>query len=106
MNNAWLCHRRVMSRVSNLINWLINKLMAIYGVLLSVSITTSNAPVPVALGLPRIILPEGVVRSSKSPNSVASEINAAVVSKEALSKGDEFVEIPLRLKGLYPPSNV
>ena len=44
------------------------------------SITTSNTPVPVALGLPRIILPEGVVRSSKSPNSVASEINAAVVS--------------------------
>ena len=67
-----LCHA---SRIS-----FINKLIAIYGELVSVSITTSNAPVPVVLGLPRIILPEGVVRSSKSPNSVASERNAAVVS--------------------------
>ena len=73
---------------------------------LLVSITTSNTPVPVALGLPRTMFPEGVVRLSKSPNSVASERNAAVVSYEALSRGDGFVEIPLRLNGLYPPSNV
>ena len=69
-----LCHA---SQISLVVNY---KLIAIYGELLSVSITTSNVPVPVALGFPKIILPEGVVRSSKSPNSVASEMNAAVVS--------------------------
>jgi hypothetical protein len=30
----------------------------------------------------------------------------AVVSNDALSSGDELLEIPFRLNGLYPPSNV
>ena len=52
------------------------------------------------------MFPDGVVRSSKSPWRVASDKNAAVVSYDALSSGDGFVDIPFRLKGLYPPSNV
>lgn len=42
----------------------------------------------------------GLERSSKSPKSVASDKNAAVVSNDALSKGEEREEIPVRLKGL------
>ena len=70
------------------------------------SINTPNAPVPVALGRPNTMFPDGVLRSSKSPCNVASPRNAIVVSYDALSSGDGFVEMPLRLKGLYPPSNV
>jgi hypothetical protein len=70
------------------------------------TVITSNAPVPIALGRPRTMLPDGVVSSSKSPCSAASEMNAAVVSYDALRSGDECVEIPFRLNGLYPPSNV
>jgi hypothetical protein len=66
----------------------------------------SNAPVPVELGLPTTIFPEGDVRLSKSPYSVASEMKEPVVSNDAFSSGEELVEIPFRLKGLYPPSNV
>lgn len=63
-------------------------------------ITMSNTPVPVRFRRPITMFPEGVVRSSKSPCRVASDRNAAVVSYDALSKGDGFVESPLRLKGL------
>jgi hypothetical protein len=66
----------------------------------------SNAPVPVELGLPTTMFPEGDVRLSKSPYSVASEMKEPVVSNDAFSNGEELVEIPFRLKGLYPPSNV
>lgn len=69
-------------------------------------ITISNTPVPVRFSLPITILPDGVDRSSKSPCSVASERNAAVVSYDALSRGDGFVDMPFLLKGLYPPSKV
>lgn len=69
-------------------------------------ITTSNTPVPVKLSLPATMFPEGDLRSSKSPCKVASERNAAVVSKEALRRGEELVAMPERLNGLYPPSNV
>ena len=72
----------------------------------STDMTTSKTPVPVWLSLPMTMFPDGVVRSSKSPWRVASEKNAAVVSYDALSSGDGFVDIPFRLKGLYPPSNV
>jgi hypothetical protein len=67
---------------------------------------TSNAPVPVVLGRPRTMLPDGVVSSSKSPCSAASDKKLAVVSYDAFSSGDECVAMPLRLNGLYPPSNV
>ncbi len=62
--------------------------------------TTSNTPVPVRFGLPNTILPDGLDRSSKSPYKVASDKKAAVVSYEALSSGDGFVEMPFRLNGL------
>lgn len=81
-----------------------SQLSNIYGT--EIGYTISNTPVPVILGRPRTILLEGVRRSSKSPCSVASLKNAAVVSYDAFSNGDELVEIPLRLNGLYPPSNV
>lgn len=73
---------------------------------LTVGMTTSNTPVPVRFNLPITMFPEGVVKSSKSPFSAASDKKAAVVSYEAFSNGDGFVEIPRRLKGLYPPSKV
>lgn len=72
----------------------------------STGMTTSKTPVPVRFSLPATMFPDGVVRSSKSPCRVASEINEAVVSYDALRSGDGLVEIPDRLKGLYPPSNV
>jgi len=71
-----------------------------------IGITTSNEAVPLFDGRPSTILPDGEVKSSKSPYNAASEINDAVVSKEAFSNGELFVEIPFRLNGLYPPSNV
>jgi hypothetical protein len=37
---------------------------------------------------------------------VASDKKAAVVSYDALRSGEALDEIPLRLKGLYPPSKV
>jgi hypothetical protein len=43
---------------------------------------------------------------SKSPRRAASATKLAVVSKEALRKGEELFERPVRLKGLYPPSDV
>lgn len=46
----------------------------------STGITMSKAPVPVRLSLPMTMFPDGVVRSSKSPCSVASDKKAAVVS--------------------------
>jgi hypothetical protein len=52
------------------------------------------------------MLPDGLERLSKSPYNVASEMKLAVVSNEAFSSGDELVEMPFRLKGLYPPSKV
>lgn len=61
---------------------------------------------PVKLGRPITTLPEGVVKSSKSPCSVASPRKAAVVSYDALRSGEGFDEMPERLKGLYPPSKV
>lgn len=95
-----LVTKRVMSRV-----WYYSctTLLLVYA---SVAITTSNTPVPVRLGRPSTMHPDGVRRSSKSPNSVASERKAAVVSYDAFRSGDGFIEIPLRLNGLYPPSNV
>lgn len=77
-----------------------------HAVAVAAGITTSNTPVPVALGRPKTMLPDGVVKSSKSPNNVASDKNAAVVSYDAFKNGDGFVDMPLRLNGLYPPSNV
>lgn len=71
-----------------------------YAGMISVRVTTSNTPVPHIDGLPITILPDGDVRSSKSPCSVASERKAAVVSYEAFSNGELFVEMPLRLNGL------
>jgi hypothetical protein len=68
--------------------------------------TTSNTPVPVKFNRPATIFPDGVVRSSKSPCNVASDRKDAVVSYDALSNGDGLVDIPDRLNGLYPPSNV
>jgi hypothetical protein len=62
--------------------------------------TISNAAVPLVEGRPRTMLPEGEVRSSKSPCNAASDMNDAVVSKEALRSGELLVDIPLRLKGL------
>lgn len=56
--------------------------------------------------LPRTILAEGVPKSSKSPKRAASATKFAVVSKEALRKGEVLLERPVRLKGLYPPSHV
>lgn len=60
----------------------------------------SNTPVPLLLGAPITMFAEGLRKSSKSPCRVASDRNAAVVSKEALSSGDDLVAIPVRLKGL------
>lgn len=60
----------------------------------------SKTPVPVRLSLPATMFPDGVVRSSKSPWSVASDRNDAVVSYDAFSKGEGLVEMPDRLKGL------
>lgn len=69
-------------------------------------VRTSKTPVPLDPGFPRTMLELGLLRSSKSPWRVASERKAAVVSNEALRSGDDFDEIPVRLKGLYPPSCV
>ena len=69
-------------------------------------ITTSNTPVPVKFSLPTTMFPDGVLRSSKSPCRVASEMKVAVVSYDAFKSCEGLVEIPDRLKGLYPPSNV
>ena len=66
----------------------------------STGITTSKTPVPVKFSLPATMFPDGVVRSSKSPCSVASEMKEAVVSYDAFRRGDGFVEMPERLKGL------
>ena len=66
----------------------------------------SNAPVPLVLGLPMTIFAAGLDKSSKSPWSTASDKNATVVSKDALSRGDDLFEIPVRLNGLYPPACV
>jgi hypothetical protein len=68
--------------------------------------TTSKEPVPPFEGRPKTILPDGEVKSSKSPYRAASDINEAVVSKDAFSNGELLVEIPLRLNGLKPPSKV
>jgi hypothetical protein len=57
-------------------------------------------PVPLCVGRPSTIFPDGLVRSSKSPCSVASDKNAAVVSNDALSSGELCVEMPRRLNGL------
>lgn len=66
----------------------------------AMGITTSNTPVPVKIGRPTTMLLDGVVRSSKSPCSVASDKNAVVVSYEAFRSGDGLVESPFLLKGL------
>ena len=66
----------------------------------STGITTSNTPVPHRIGRPNTKFPDGVLRSSKSPYSVASERNAPVVSNEAFNRGDGCTLIPLRLNGL------
>lgn len=66
----------------------------------------SQAPVPIAEGRPRTILADGDFKSSKSPCNVASEMKLAVVSKDALRRGELLVEIPFRLNGLNPPSYV
>ena len=50
----------------------------------STGIITSNTPVPVKLSLPATMFPDGVVKSSKSPCRVASDMNEAVVSYDAL----------------------
>ena len=60
----------------------------------------SNAAVPLVEGRPNTMLPEGEVKLSKSPYNAASEMNEAVVSKDALRRGELLVEMPLRLKGL------
>jgi hypothetical protein len=73
---------------------------------MTMGVLTSNTPVPVGLGRPNTIFPDGEVKSSKSPYRAASFKKAAVVSYDALSRGEELVEIPLRLNGLYPPSKV
>lgn len=65
---------------------------------------TSNVPVPTLLGVPITKLALGLLKSSKSPCSVASDKNAAVVSNDALSSGDDLLAIPVRLNGLYAPS--
>ena len=70
---------------------------ALFGI---TGITTLNTPVPVKLSVPATIFPEGDLRSSKSPYKVASERNAAVVSKDALRRGEELVAMPERLNGL------
>lgn len=62
--------------------------------------TTSKAPVPVKFKRPATMLPDGVLRSSKSPCNVASERKEAVVSYDALRSGEGLVEIPDRLNGL------
>lgn len=46
------------------------------------------------------MFPDGVLKSSKSPYSVASDKKDIVVSYDALSSGEGFVEMPLRLNGL------
>ena len=66
----------------------------------STGMTTSKTPVPVRLSLPTTMFPDGVVRSSKSPCRVASEMKDAVVSYDALRRGEGLVEIPDRLNGL------
>ena len=78
-------HVRVMSRVSlrgrgN--NALIPALhrQNICKLVYDTAITTSKAPVPVGIGRPITMFPDGEVRSSKSPYKVASDRNAAVVS--------------------------
>lgn len=64
------------------------------------AVSTSKAPVPVELGRPTTTFPDGLERLSKSPYSVASDMNDPLVSKDALSNGDELVAMPLRLNGL------
>jgi hypothetical protein len=64
----------------------------------------SNTPVPLLLGAPITKLALGLRKSSKSPCSVASDRKAAVVSKDALRSGEDLEAIPVRLKGLKPPS--
>jgi hypothetical protein len=56
--------------------------------------------------LPKTILDDGEPKSSKSPCRAASAINPDVVSKEALRKVDVLLAKPVRLNGLYPPSQV
>ena len=63
-------------------------------------IMISKEPVPVRAGFPSTMLPDGDVRLSKSPCRVASVMNATVVSKDALRRGELLLAIPLRLKGL------
>ena len=72
----------------------------------STTLRTAKAPVPLSGVLPTTILAEGPTMLSKSPRRAASATKLAVVSKEALRKGEELFERPVRLKGLYPPSDV
>lgn len=65
---------------------------------------TSKLPVPFALGLPITILAAGLVRSSKSPCSTASERKLTVVSNEALRRGEDLLAMPVRLNGRYAPA--
>lgn len=60
----------------------------------------SKVPVPTFGGWPMTMLADGLFRSSKSPYSAASVRKAAVVSYEALSRGETWLARPVRLNGL------
>lgn len=71
-----------------------------YALVASTGTAISKMPVPVCAILPSTMLALGLVKSSKSPKSVASEMKPAVVSKEALRNGEGELAMPVRLKGL------
>ena len=64
----------------------------------------SKLPVPLLLGTPMTIFAAGLVRSSCSPYRVASARNLAVVSNEALRRGDGLWPISVLLNARYAPA--
>jgi hypothetical protein len=64
----------------------------------------SKLPVPLLLGTPMTIFAAGLVKSSCSPYSVASARNLAVVSNDALRRGDGLWPISVLLNARYAPA--